>query len=120
MKESGWLAGSKAIVNKKEDELEVQQILELQEQIKQRLIQLGFVGNDDVVGNIEHHLAELSLWGEKLSQKSLPAFLTLSLQKKKELGELVTNINYELIEMREAIEDMEPALIKLMNFLTRK
>jgi len=77
------------------------------------------VGDDDVMGNIEHHLAELSFWGEKLSHESLPTFLTLPLQKKKELGELVVDMNYELNEMRGAIEDMEPALVRLMNFLTR-
>jgi len=104
----------------KEDEFEVQQILDLQEQIRQRLIQLGFAGDDDDMGNIKHHLAELSLWGEKLSKESLPTFLTLPLQKKEELGELVVDMNYELTEMKQAIEDMEPALIKLMNFLTRK
>jgi hypothetical protein len=102
----------------KEDELEVQQILELQEQIKQRLIQIGFVGDDDAMGNIMHHLAELSVWGKKLSQEALPAFLTLPLQKKGELADLIVDMNYELTEMKEAIEDMEPAFIELMNLLT--
>jgi hypothetical protein len=48
----------------------------------------------------------------------VPAFLTLPLERKEELGELVVDINCELTEMKEAIEDMEPALTKLMNFLT--
>lgn len=101
-------------------EFDVQQILGLQEQIGQRLTQLGFVGDDNATGSIIHHLAELSIWGKKLSQASLPAFLDIPLQKKEELGELVVDINYELTEMKEAIEDMEPALIKLTNFLTCK
>jgi hypothetical protein len=99
-------------------EAEVQETLRLSRQIKERLIQLGFVGDDDAVGNITHHLAELSLWGKKLSQEALPAFLTLTQQKKEELAELIVDMNYELIEMKDAIEDMEPAFIKLMNFLT--
>jgi hypothetical protein len=99
-------------------EAEVQETLRLSRQIEERLIQLGFVGDDDAMGNIIHHLAELSLWGRNLSQEALPAFLTLSPQKKEELADLIVDMNYELIEMKEAIEDMEPAFIKLMNFLT--
>jgi hypothetical protein len=103
-----------------EDELDVQQILQLQEQIRQRLIQLGFVGDDDAMGNIMHHLAELSVWGEKLSQKDLRAFLIIPIQKREELADLIVNMNYELTEMKEAIEDMGPALVKLMNYMTSK
>jgi hypothetical protein len=44
--------------------------------------------------------------------------LTLPPQKKAELADLVVDMNYELTEMKEAIEDMEPDFIKLMNFLT--
>jgi hypothetical protein len=76
------------------------------------------VGDDDAMGNITHHLAELSLWGKKLSQEALPAFLTLPPQNKTELADLIVDMNYELTEMREAIEDMEPDFIKLMNLLT--
>jgi len=103
-----------------EDEFEVKEILYLQEQIELRLVQLGFVADGDSMGNIIHHLAELSVWGKKLTQKTLPSFLTLPLERKDELGCLVVDLNSELIEMKEAIEDMEPALIELMNFLTRE
>ena len=99
-------------------EAEVQETLRLSQQIRERLIQLGFVGDDDAMGNITHHLAELSLWGKKLSQEALPAFLALPPQKRTELADLIVDMNYELTEMREAIEDMEPDFIKLMNFLT--
>jgi len=102
-----------------EQDSEVRQVLKLSTQIKERLTELGFV-DDDAMGNIIHHLAELSVWGKKLSQEVLPAFLTLPLKRKQELGELVVDTNYELIEMKQAIEDMEPALIKLMNFMTQR
>lgn len=101
-------------------ESEIQQIVELQTRISKRLDQLGFVHDDDASGNIIHHLAELSVWGRRLSQEVLPAFLTLPPEKKEELGDLVVDMNYELTEMKEAIEDMEPAIISLMNFLTRE
>lgn len=100
----------------KKDKLEVQQILELQEQINRRFIQLGFVSDPNIMGDLEHHLAELSLWGKKLSQESLPAFLTLPLRQKKELGEVVVDLSYDLAEIKDAIEDMEPALTQLMNY----
>jgi len=103
-----------------EEELEVKQILNLQEQIKEKLIQLGFVGDDDSMGSVIHHLAELSVWGKKLAHRTVPSFLSLPLEKKEDIGCVIVDLNYELTEMKEAIEDLEPALIKLMNFLTSK
>jgi hypothetical protein len=97
------------------EDSEVQQILVLQQQIALRLHQVGFIGEHDEVGNLAHHLAELSVWGKNLSGEVLPSLLT---RDKRELGNLVVDLNYELIEMKQAIEDMEPALISLMNFLT--
>jgi hypothetical protein len=103
----------------KEPNSEVQQILVLQEQIQRRLAELGFLEEDDV-GNIAHHLAELTIFGRKLNQDFLPKFLASSLQKNNELAELVVDTNYDLGEMKTAIEEMEPAFIRLMNFLTRE
>ena len=101
-----------------EGEAEVREIVRLSKQIQERLIELGFVQDDDSIGNISHHLAELALWGKKLSQEALPAFLSLPLQDKDKLGDLVVDWNHDVFEMKQAMEDMEPALVKLMNFLT--
>ena len=103
---------------KMEQESEVQQVLKLQTQIAERLDGLRFVGDADTEGNIIHHLAEAAVIGKKLAQETLPAFLSLPLDQKEKLGELVVDMQYELSELKEALGEMEPALIKLMNFLT--
>ncbi len=99
---------------------EVQLILALQEKIEQRLQELGFVYDPDGAGNIIHHLAEVAVMGKKLADETLPAFLALPPDRKEQLGELIVGVQYELVELKEAIADMEPALIKLMNFLTEE
>jgi len=96
---------------------EVAQILELQSKLKMRLDELGFVDDADSIGNIIHNLAETAVFGNKLSAEILPAFLNLSTAKRQELGELVVDLQNDLCEIRDSLEQMEPALIKLMNFL---
>ena len=98
---------------------EVEQVLELQAQIAQRLSKLGFADESGASGNIVHHLAETAVFGRRLAAEILPAFLSLPLDKKQQMGELVVDLQYELSELRESLEDMEPALVKLMNFLTQ-
>jgi hypothetical protein len=97
---------------------EVAQILELQSQISERLKKLGFAGDPEAIGNITHHLAETAVFGKRLASEILPALLNLPLDQRKEIGELVVDLQYELSELRESLENMEPALVKLMNFLT--
>lgn len=97
---------------------EVAQILALQSQIAERLTELGFTQDSEANGNITHHLAEATVFGRRLAVEILPALLNLPLDKKEEISELVVDLQYELSELRESLEDMEPALVKLMNFLT--
>ena len=102
------------------EDAEAKQILRLQAQIAERLDRLGFVGDADTRGNIIHHLAESVVIGNKLVQTFLPTFLSLPLEQRKQLGEIVVDMQCELTELKEALSDMEPALLTLMNFLTRK
>jgi|SRR5690348_8416841 len=95
----------------------VDQVLEMQNRISARLDQLGYSGNAEAKGNIIHHLAEVAVMARTLAQESVPTFLELPLDERDALGELIVGIQYDLVEMKEAIEDMEPELIKLMNFL---
>jgi len=44
-----------------EQEAEVRETMRLSKQIEERLVELGFVVEDDAIGNIGHHLAELAL-----------------------------------------------------------
>lgn len=96
---------------------EVEEISKLQNRIAERLDSLGYADDPDSMGNVIHHLAEVAVMGKKLAQQSLPAFLQLSPNEKEALAELIVDMQYELVEMKEAIEDMEPALVRLMNFL---
>jgi hypothetical protein len=98
---------------------EVAEILELQSQIAEKLTILGFVDDPDARGNIIHHLAETAVFGKRLASDILPALLSLPVDEKEKIGELVVDLQYELSELKESLEDMEPALIKLMNFVTQ-
>ena len=92
---------------------DIAQILELQSQIEKRLQVLGFEGDADASGNIIHHLAEAAVFGRRLSSEILPSLLNLPLDEKQQIEELVVDLNYELSELRESLEDMEPALVKV-------
>jgi hypothetical protein len=96
---------------------EIDKILDWQRRIDRRLKSLGFV-EDEAAGNIIHHLAEVSLFGERLKNELMPKFLDEQIGSE-EFGEIIVNLNYELTEIKEAIEDMEPAMLRLMNFLTK-
>jgi len=98
---------------------EAQQILYLSRAITARLDQLGFKPHADTRGNIIHHLAEAAVLGKKLAKEHLPRFLDLPLDRREELAQLLVDMNYELTELKEAIGDMEPALVELMNFVSR-
>jgi hypothetical protein len=100
-----------------DQQTEVAQVLELQLKLKARLDELGFVDDADSIGNIIHHLAETAVFGKKLSTEILPALLNLSIANRQEIGELVVDLQNELSEIKDSLEQMEPALIKLMNFL---
>ncbi len=97
---------------------EVDQMLALQSQIAERLSQLGFVADPEATGNVVHHLAEVTVFGRRLAAEIVPAFLSLPLDEKKQIGELVVDLQYELSELKESLQSMEPVLVKLMNFLT--
>jgi hypothetical protein len=98
---------------------EVEQILKLQSQIEERLNKLGFLDDLEARSNIIHHLAEAAVIGKKLEAEILPAFLNCPLDDRERIGESAVDMQCELAELREALEDMEPALIRMMNFLTR-
>jgi TnpA family transposase len=95
---------------------EVQEILDLQERIGQRLHELQFV-DQEAQGAIIHHLAEVAVLGRKLADNSLQQFLRLPAEQGEQLADLVVDIQTDLEEIKEAILDMEAGLLKLVNFL---
>ena len=88
------------------DNHEVQEIVELQNRIGQRLDELGYK-DDDSAGNIIHHLAEVIVMGKNLAQRSLPMFLALPTNQKEKLADLIVSLQWDLTEIKEAIADME-------------
>ena len=100
------------------DQIEVQQIQQLQTRIEEKLQGIGFKEDPDTEGNLIHHLAELAVVCKKLEHDLLPGFLDLPTTEKEELGELVIEMNYEILDLKDSLTDLEPALLKLMNFLT--
>lgn len=100
------------------EKAEVEQIRKLQTQIAERLDKIGFTASDDTRGNIIHHLAEFAVMGQRLTQEDIPAFLSLPVDQKERLGDIAVNIHSDLLELKDALIDMEPAFIELMNFLT--
>ena len=102
----------------KNDEAWVLAVSKLQDQIAQRLSDVGF-HDDRSVGTITHHLAEVSYLGGKLSEKDVPAFLNLNVEDRDALGDVVIEMVNDLDEMKEAITEMEKAMAQLMNLLTQ-
>ncbi len=98
------------------DDQEVQEIVDLQNRIGQRLDELGYK-DDHSAGNIIHHLAEVAVMGKNLAQRFLPTFLALPMDQKEKVGDLIVSLQWDLTEIKEAIADMEPDLIRLVNFL---
>jgi hypothetical protein len=101
-----------------DDQKQVEEIRRLQSQILRRLDELGFDGDPDASGNIAHHLAELVVWAKKLSSDTLPDFLEFPIANKDELAELVVGLHEDVWTMKNNLEDLQPALLKLMNHIT--
>jgi len=91
-------------------------ILDLQDRIASKLNDLGYA-NDESAGDIIHHLAEVAVLGNKLFRISVPRFLALTKDRTAELADVAAELQHDLWEMREAIAEMEPQLVNLVNFL---
>lgn len=92
-----------------------QRIMELQSQLRIRLAELGFVGLPAT--NVVHHLAEIAALAHDLASHSLPLFLELSPAHKEALANVVAHLKYDLDEIKDGIQDMEPDLTELLKFL---
>jgi hypothetical protein len=92
------------------------EIVILQQRIKNRLDELHF-SDPESGGEIIHHLAEVTCIGRKLAQQTIPEFLAISPSDVGKLADLTVDIKTDLEEMKEAILDMDAALLKLVNFL---
>jgi hypothetical protein len=93
-------------------------IIELQNRIRIRLAELGFLSGA-TSSNIERHLAHVGILSRNFAAQTLPLFLTVSPDHADSIAQLITSIKCDLDELRDAITDLEPDLILLMEFLNR-
>ncbi len=91
-------------------------IVELQQQLRDRLAQLGFPAGK-TSSNVEHHLAEIAVLGRNFAEHTLPLFLSLSLEHRESLAQLIVSIKCDLEQLRDSLTDIEPDLMDLMHYL---
>lgn len=91
-------------------------IVELQERVRTRLLELGFAA-DHSAANLAHHLAEISVLSRNFSEHTLPLFLSLSSEHRESLARLIISVKCDLDQLRDALTDVEPDLLELMSFL---
>jgi hypothetical protein len=98
---------------------ETEYIVELQPQIAQRLIDLGFkeIANRDILA---HGLAEIAARGRTLDQQALPLFLSLDAQRRHALAEVTIALKNHLEAMQDSISDVRSSLSALTDFLLRE
>lgn len=91
-------------------------IVDLQQRLRERLLQLGFP-QGQTSGNVEHHLAEIAVLGRNFAEHTLPLFLSISLEHRDSLASLVVSIKCDLEQLRDTLTDIEPDLMELMQHL---
>ena len=99
-------------------DLTTQRIMDLQSRLRIRLAELGFGGVHS--SNVMHHLAEVAALAHDLANDSVPLFLELSPAHKESLANVVAHLKWDLDEIKDAIQDMEPDLTELLKFLQQK
>ena len=99
-------------------DLVTQRIMELQSRLRIRLAELGFGGV--AASNVVHHLAEIAALAQDLASESVPLFLDLSPTHKEALANVIAHLKWDLDEIKDGIQDMEPDLTELLKFLQQK
>ena len=91
-------------------------IVELQQRLRDRLEQIGFP-RGTTSSNVEHHLAEIAVLGRNFAEHTLPLFLSLSLEHRESLAQLIVSIKCDLEQLRDSLTDIEPDLMELMHYI---
>jgi hypothetical protein len=104
------------MAERNEEKVKLELQLELQGRIASRLDDLGYTDAESR-GDILHHLPEVAVLGNNLFKDSIPKFLALPVGSASDLADIIVSIQWDLEEMKDAIAEMEPHLLKLVNFL---
>ena len=95
----------------------VNEVNRLQLEIARKLSAFSFT-DPEAAGAITHHLAEACSFCKELGGQRIPAFLSVDPKNRDAAGEIIVDIVNDLEELKEAIIDMEHAMVLLMNHLT--
>jgi hypothetical protein len=97
---------------------ETASIVDLQTRLRARLEELHYNGKSS--DNVAHHLAEISVLSRNFFDHTLPLFLSMSIDHRQSLAQLIVSIKCDLEELRDAMNDVEPDLLELMQYLNRE
>lgn len=98
---------------------ETRHVVELQEQLANKLAELGFAGNIHA-REFVHHLAEIAARCRTLQQESIPLFNALSPEHRRSFAQLLAGIKADLDAIQDSITDAQPALRALFEHLLRE
>jgi hypothetical protein len=93
-------------------------IISLQCRLRQRLIDLGMAAGLPLE-NLSRHLAHISVLGRNFAEHTLPLFLTIAPDHNDSLASLSVSLKCDLDEIRDALTDVEPDLLALMQLLNK-
>lgn len=91
-------------------------IISLQSSLRQRLLELG-MADGLPLENLSRHLAHVSVLGRNFAEHTLPLFLSISPEHHESLASLSVSLKCDLDELRDALTDVEPDLLTLMQLL---
>jgi hypothetical protein len=97
----------------------IQQIIELQGNIRARLLEFGYA-DDLKATQLSRHLAEIAVMGEAFRKTTLPLFLTVDRDNLKTIAQLTVSIKCDLEELSDALTDVEPDLRDLMEYFNHR
>jgi len=95
---------------------EAQQILTLQQQLLERLTQLGYAEPNSAM-RIARHLAEISVLARSFAENTLPLLLNVNVENRSAINQLAVSLKVDLEELGDAINDVDCDLRSLMEYL---
>ncbi len=98
---------------------ETSSIIDLQSRLRQRLLDLG-MHEGLPLENLSRHLAHISVLGRNFAEHTLPLFLSLAPEHNESLASLSVSLKCDLDEIRDALTDVEPDLLALMQLLNQR